>query len=147
MIENVALLYSVTKTLKDKFPKNNILIDDNEEEIKVPTFSVKISPLKFTNEFNWRKKLLNIHISFVEKVKKQESSLKMIDDLTELFDSNIYVNLRALPISEKDIKDTDDSVNLSMTLNFYDERTNLDKTPDTFYDALMEILKLNIHGE
>ena len=147
MIENVALLYSITKTLKDNFPKNNILIDDNEEEIKIPTFTVKISPLKSTNQFNWRKKLLNIHISFVEKVKKQESSLKMIDSLTELFDENIYVNSRALPIFQKDINDTDACVNLSMTLNFYDERTNPDATPDTIYDALMGILKLNITGE
>ena len=28
-----------------------------------------------------------------------------------------------------------------MSLNFYDERTNPDKTPDTIYDELMEILK------
>lgn len=147
MIENIALLYSITKKLKDNFPQNNILIDDNEEEIKVPTFSVKISPLKSTNQFNWRKKLLNIHISFIEKVKKQESSLKMVDDLTEVFDESIYVNLRALPIIQKDINDTDDSVNLMMTLNFFDERTNPDVTPDTIYEALMGILKLNITGE
>lgn len=147
MIENVELLYSITKKLKDNFPKNNILIDDNEEEIKVPTFHVKVSPLKSKNQFNWRNKLLNIHISFIEKVKKQESSLKMVDDLTELFDESIYVNLRALPIIQKDINDTDDSVNLMMTLNFFDERTNPDVTPDTIYDALMGILKLNITGE
>ena len=147
MIENVTLLYSITKTLKDNFPKNNILIDDNEEEIKVPTFHVKVSPLKNKNQFNLRNKLLNIHISFIEKVKKQESSLKMIDSLTELFDENIYVNSRALPIIQKDIDNTDDSVNLSMTLNFFDERTNPDVTPDTIYDALMGILKLNIIGE
>lgn len=144
MIENVAILYSVTKTLKDNFPKNNILIDDNEEEIKVPTFHVKVSPLKSKNQFNWRNKLLNIHISFIEKVKKQESSLRMMDSLTELFDDNIYVNSIALPILEKDINDTDDSVNMVMTLNFFDERTKPDITPDTIYDALMEILKLNI---
>lgn len=147
MIENTALLYSVTKTLKDKFPTNNILIDDNEEEIKIPTFHVKVSPLKSKNQFKWRNKLLNIHISFIEKVKKQESSLLMIDSLTELFDENIYVNSRALPIIEKDIDNTGDSVNLSMTLNFYDERTNPDVTPDTIYDALMGILKLNIIEE
>lgn len=144
MIENVAILYSVTKTLKDNFPKNNILIDDNEEEIKVPTFHVKVSPLKSKNQFNWRNKLLNIHISFIEKVKKQESSLKMMDSLAELFDENIYIDSIALPILEKDINDTDDSVNMTMTFNFFDERTKPDITPDTIYDALMEILKLNI---
>lgn len=144
MIENVAILYSVTKTLKDNFPKNNILIDDNEEEIKIPTFHVKVSPLKSKNQFNWRNKLLNIHISFIEKVKKQESSLRMMDSLAELFDENIYIDSIALPILEKDINNTDDSVNMTMTLNFFDERTKPDITPDTIYDALMEILKLNI---
>lgn len=148
IIENVELLYSVCRTLKDRFSNNNILIDDNEKEIKVPTFTVKISPLKNTNEFSRRKKLINIHISYVEEVKKQETSLKMIDDLTELFDSNIYVKSIALPISEKDIMDTNDSVNLSMTLNFYDGKAEpIPETPDAIYDALMGILKLNIVGE
>jgi hypothetical protein len=148
MIENVSLLYSVCKTLKDKFPSNNILIDENEEEIKVPTFSVEISPLKSNTEFSRRKKLVNIYISFVEKKKTQESSLKMIDELIELFDENIYVNSRALPIVDKDIGNTSDSINLTMTLNFYDGKAEPVKdTPDATYDALMGILKLNIIGE
>jgi len=147
VIENVALLYSVTKTLKDKFPTNNILIDDNETEIKVPTFHVKVSPLKSKNKFNWRNKLLNIYIEYIEPVKKQENSLRMLDELTELFDDNIYVNSIALPIGEKDTNSDADPVSMTMTLNFFDERTNPDVTPDTIYDALMGILKLNINGE
>lgn len=147
MIENVALLYSVCRTLKDKFPKNNILIDGNEEEIKVPTFHVKISPLKSKTEFNRRNKLLNIHISYAEKVIKQERYLKVLDELTELFDDNIYVNSRALPITDKVPNSDSDPVSMTMTLNFYDERTKPDSTPDTIYDDLMGILKLNIVDE
>jgi len=147
VIANVELLYSITRALKDNYPQNDILIDDNEAEIIVPTFHVKISPLKSRNQFNRRNKLLNIYIEYINPVKKQEDSLKMLDELTELFDENICVSSRALPIIQKDIKNTDDSVNLSMTLNFFDERMNPDVTPDTIYDALMGILKLNITEE
>ncbi|MBY6915416.1 DUF6838 family protein [Clostridium botulinum] len=145
MIENVELLYSVCKTLKDRFPKNNILIDDNKKEITVPTFSVKIKPLKSTNHFNFRKKLYNIYITFVEDVKTQENSLQMLDNLTELFDECIYVSSRALPILNKDINDNEDCINFMMTLNFYDGKAEpVPETPDATYDKLMGILKLNI---
>jgi hypothetical protein len=114
MIENVSLLYSVCRTLKDNYPKNNILIDDNEAEIVVPTFHVKISPLKSKNQFNWRNKLLNIHISFMEKVKRQENSLKILDELTELFDENFHVNSRALPIIDKVPNSDGDPVSITI---------------------------------
>ncbi|NFO30950.1 hypothetical protein FDB41_11780 [Clostridium botulinum] len=145
MIENVELLYSVCKTLKDRFPKNNILIDDNKKEITVPTFSVKIKPLKSTNHFDLRKKLYNIYITFVEDAKTQENSLQMLDNLTELFDESIYVKSRALPILNKDINDNEDCLNFMMTLNFYDGKAEpVPETPDATYDKLMGILKLNI---
>ncbi|MBW6408970.1 hypothetical protein KYD98_02600 [Clostridium sp. YB-6] len=139
------LLYSVCKTLKDRFPKNNIFIDDNKEEITVPTFNVKIKPLKSTNHFGSRKKLNNIYITFVEDVKTQENSLQMVDNLTELFDECIYVKSRALPILNKDIDNNDDCLNFMMTLNFYDGKAEpIPETPDATYDKLMGILKLNI---
>ncbi|NFO56393.1 hypothetical protein FDB39_05770 [Clostridium botulinum] len=145
MIENVELLYSVCKTLKDRFPKNNILIDDNKKEITIPTFSIKIKPLKSTNHFNFRKKLYNIYITFVEDIKTQENSLQMFDNLTELFDECIYVSSRALPILNKDINDNEDCINFMMTLNFYDGKAEpVPETPDATYDKLMGILKLNI---
>ncbi|AIY82168.1 hypothetical protein U728_1081 [Clostridium botulinum 202F] len=145
MIENVELLYSVCKTLKDRFPKNNIFIDDNKKEIIIPTFSIKIKPLKSTNHFNFRKKLCNIYITFVEDIKTQENSLKMIDDLTELFDEHICVKSRMLPILNKDINYNEDCLNFMMTLNFYDGKAEpVPETPDATYDKLMGILKLNI---
>lgn len=147
MIANIALLYSVTRKLKDNYPKYNILIDDNETEIVAPTFHVKISPLKSKNQFNRRNKLLNIHISYIEKVKKLENSLKVLDELTELFDDNIYVNSRALPIIDKIANSDADPVSITMALNFFDERTKPDQTPDSIYDDLMRILKLNIIAE
>ena len=147
MISNIALLYSITRKLKDNYPNYNILIDENETEIIVPTFHVKISPLKSTNQFNWRNKLLNIYISYIEKVKRQENSLKILDELTELFDDNIYVDSSALPIIDKEVNSDADPVSITMTLNFFDERSKPDKTPDTIYDDLMGILKLNIIAE
>ncbi|NFF21786.1 hypothetical protein FDF76_12860 [Clostridium botulinum] len=147
MIRYVDLLYSISKTLRENYPKATIKIDKkkSEEEIKNGLFYVTISPLNSKTFFNLRKKLLNVYIEFVEEVKTQESSLNKIDELTELFDESIYVNNRTLPILNKEPKDTDDNVILMFTLNYFDGKAEpVPETPDATYDKLMGILKLNI---
>lgn len=147
MIRYVDLLYSISKTLRENYPKATIKIDKkkSEEEIKNGLFYVTISPLNSKTFFNLRKKLLNVYIEFVEEVKTQESSLNKIDELTELFDESIYVNNRTLPILNKEPKDTDDNVILMFTLNYFDGKAEpISETPDATYDKLMGILKLNI---
>ncbi|NFI80956.1 hypothetical protein FDA42_09890 [Clostridium botulinum] len=147
MIRYVDLLYSISKILRENYPKATIKIDKkkSEEEIKNGLFYVTISPLNSKIFFNLRKKLLNVYIEFVEEVKTQESSLNKIDELTELFDESIYVNNRTLPILNKEPKDTDDNVILMFTLNYFDGKAEpVPETPDATYDKLMGILKLNI---
>ncbi|AGF56461.1 hypothetical protein B0P06_005270 [Clostridium saccharoperbutylacetonicum] len=147
MIKYVDLLYSITKKLRDNYPNASIKIDKkkSEKEIENGLFYVIVSPLKSDTSFNLRKKLLNIYIEYVEEDKTQESSLNKIDELTELFDENISVNNRVLPILNKEPKDTDDNVTLMFTLNYFDSKAEpIPETPDATYDALMGILKLNV---
>lgn len=147
MIKYVDLLYNISKTLRENYPKATIRIDKkkSEEEIKNGLFYVIVSPLTSTTSFNLRKKLVNVYIEFVEEVKTQESSLKLIDELTELFDENICIGNRALPILRKEIKDNDDNVTLMFTLNYFDGKAEyVPENPDATYDKLMETLKLNI---
>lgn len=150
MIEYVDLLYSVAKTLRENYPKAKIKPDKkkSEEEIKDGLFHVIVSPLDSTTSFNRRKKLLNIYIEYIEEVKTQESSLKMQQELEELFDEYIVVGKRYLPIGSKRFIDNDDNITLQMTLNYYDSKgEKAQETPDATYTALMELLHLEVNAE
>ncbi len=150
MIEYVDLLYSISKTLKENYPRAKVKIDKkkSEEEVKHGLFYIIVNPLKSSTSFNIRKKLVNVYIEFVEEIKTQESSLKMQQELEELFDETIYVENRALPILNKEIKRNDDNITLMFTLNYFDSKgEKAQETPDATYDKLMEILRLNIINE
>lgn len=150
MIRYVDLLYSIAKTLNENYPKAKIRIDKkkSETEIKNGLFYIIVSPLDSTTSFDRRKKLLNIYIEYVEEVKTQESSLNIQQDLEELFDEYIVVSERYLPIGAKRLTDNDDNITLQMTLNYYDSKGEKAKEkPDATYEALMEIVKLNIKND
>ena len=72
------ILYYTAKVLKGNFPKYNIYIDKNEEELTVPSFFINVSPLTQTYHFDGVKKLVNISISYVNKEWTQENRLNII---------------------------------------------------------------------
>jgi len=150
MIQYVDLLYSVSKTLKENYPKAKVRVNKkkSEKEIKDGLFYVIVSPLDSKIAFNRREKLLNIYIEYIENVKTQESSLKAQQELEELFDEYIEVNNRCIPISNKRLMDNDDNVTLQMTLKYYDSKgEKAQETPDATYTALMELLHLEVNSE
>ena len=150
MIQYVDLLYSVSKTLKENYPKAKVRIDKkkSEKEIKDGLFYVIVSPLDSKTAFNRREKLLNIYIEYIENVKTQESSLKAQQELEELFDEYIEVSGRCLPISNKRFMDNEDNITLQMTLKYYDSKgEKAQETPDATYTALMELLHLEVNAE
>lgn len=150
MIQYVDLLYSVSKTLKENYPKAKVRVDKkkSEKEIKDGLFYVIVSPLDSTTAFNSRKKLLNIYIEYIENIKTQESSLKMQQELEELFDEYIKVSGRCIPISNKRLMDNEDNITLQMTLKYYDSKgEKAQETPDATYTALMELLHLEVNAE
>ena len=157
MIEYVDLLYSISKRLRESYPKSVIKIDKkkSEKELKNGLFYIIVSPLNGSTSFELRKKLLNIYVEYVEEVKTQESSLKMEQALEELFDENIVVSgiynkhkvERHLPIINKTVSDNENSITLQMTLNYFDAKAEyVPELPDATYDELMKILKLNIES-
>ena len=147
MIQYVDILYSISKTLRENYPKAKIKIDKkkSETEIKNGLFYVIVSPLGSKTAFNLREKLLNIYIEYVEERKTQESSLKVQQELEELFDENIVVDNRYLPINNKKILDNDDNVTLQMTLKYFDNKSEkIEETANKKYTALMELLHLDV---
>lgn len=144
------VLYYTAKILKENFPKYNIYIDENEEEIPVPSFFIKITPLTQTYHFDWIQKLVNINISYVNKEWNQENRLNVIDAVTEAFRDRIIVGekkplRRALPVFQEDFEKTDDALIFTITLNYFDGRGRVDDL-NREYDKLMEIIHLNIKG-
>ena len=151
MVKYVDILLATTKILKKNFPKYNIYIDENKKQITIPSFYVKLMPLK-TEEVlsDKRMKLLNIYITYVNKTHYQEEQLDVMDELIESFDGiNIETNTvsRYLPIMSKDIV-YGDSITLKLTFKFLDDKRNPFKDDNnSAYSELMRILKLNVEIE
>ena len=61
MVQYVDILLATTKILKKNFPKYNIYIDENQKQIVIPSFYVKLVPLTNNESLsNKRMKLLNL---------------------------------------------------------------------------------------
>lgn len=150
MVKYVDILLATTKILKKNFPKYNIYIDENQKQITIPSFYVKLMPLK-TEEVlsDKRMKLLNIYITYVNKTHYQEEQLDVMDELIESFDGiNIKTNTvsRYLPIMSKDIV-YGDSITLKLTFKYLDDRKNIKDNPSKDYEDLMRIIKMNTYDE
>lgn len=150
MVKYVDILLATTKILKKNFPKYNIYIDENKKQITIPSFYVKLMPLK-TEEVlsDKRMKLLNIYITYVNKTHYQEEQLDVMDELIESFDGiNIETNTvsRYLPIMSKDIV-YGDSITLKLTFKYLDDRKNIKDNPSKDYEDLMRIIKMNTYDE
>lgn len=148
MVKYVDILLATTKILKKNFPKYNIYIDENKKQITIPSFYVKLMPLK-TEEVlsDKRMKLLNIYITYVNKTHYQEEQLDVMDELIESFDGiNIETDTvsRYLPIMSKDIV-YGDSITLKLTFKYLDDRKNIKDNPSKDYEDLMRIIKMNTY--
>lgn len=143
MIKNVDLLYSITSLLDDTFGYNISL--EQYEEVKAPTFFIKVSPLTNDSFLRYNEKLTNIVITYVDKVIIQESLLNIQNSLDDLFDLYIDVNKRKIVFDKKKFNITSDFLSMTLTLNYIDDKTVL---PDMDkYTKLMEILNLNEEGD
>lgn len=143
----VDILLYTAKALKENFPNYNLYVDNNEEAVSVPSFFIKVTPLTQTFRFDWVEKLVTISISYVNTEGYQEDKLKIIDAITEAFGDRIIVGekkprKRALPVIEQSFEEADALV-FNISLHYYDGKGKLgDESRE--YDALLEILKMNI---
>ena len=151
MVQYVDILLATTKILKKNFPKYNIYIDENQKQIVIPSFYVKLVPLTNNESLsNKRMKLLNLYITYVNKTSYQEEQLNVIDNLVEAFDGipiETKTVSRYLPIMNRDIV-YGDSITLKLTFKFLDDKRNPFKDDNnSAYSELMRILKLNVEIE
>lgn len=136
MIKYVELLYSATILLKNKFGYD-VFIKDNEKEVEEPTFFVKVTPLTTESYLRYSEKLVNIAITYTNKVVTQEDLLDIQSQLDELFDMYLKVGERKLTFKKK-FSANKDLLILTLTLDYLDGKTNI---PDADkYTKLMEEL-------
>ena len=148
----VDILLWTAKTLKANFPNYNIYVDEDEQEIIVPSFFIQVIPMKTTEGFDsFRNKMVNLIIQYVDRTARKEKKLQIIDDLDELIGKGLTVaqedgSLRVLPVFDKKPTLTNDSTIMLINLKYFDGHKNPAKPdePDRSYDDLMGILALNI---
>lgn len=155
MIRTVDTLLSVCKKLRTKtdWDEYEILVDEkttdeNEDTYEEtvndnPYFSVQVDMLNSTDSFKLREKLINIYIYYIDARNgnnRSERKLDVMDNLTELFDSNIQIDKSYLPIIRKDYLDNNSI--FKMTIKYYDNKSIENIPIEDKWDELMEVIKV-----
>lgn len=151
MINDVSLLYAITNKIRAEEKWNTkekcgILIDDNEEQIKVPTFSVRLNLMGTDNIIaNQRMKTMSATITYIKPNSKSLTldNLNIMDDLTELFDEYLELKTRKIPILSKDYLNNNSI--FKMTFKFVDSKATRNEKPDYTYDDLMKVVNFTVN--
>ena len=125
MIKYSAILYSFGKSIKDAFPKAILRCKKNEEDIKEPTFYVEVRPLQVTDYVNFKDKLLNITVTYIDAVEDIEKLNEVAEMLDDTLNLGIYVNKTFLLFDKKNFtfSDSQDFLSLNITLSYKDSQT------------------------
>lgn len=149
-VNYVDILLWTAKMLKTNYPTYNIYVDENEQNITVPSFFIDVVPTKIDEKFDYRKyKAVNLLIEYVDKKAFKQDKLQMIDDLDELIGQGIIVaqsngNKRTLPVFDKKPTISSDVTIMLITLEYFDGKAEpMSVQPSRTYDELMGILSLN----
>ena len=125
MIKYSAILYSFGKVIKDAFPKAILRCKKNNKDIKEPTFYIEVRPLQVTDYVNFKDKLLNVTVTYVDTVEdigKLNEVAEMLDDTLNL---GIRIDKTFLLFDRKNFtfSDSQDFLSLNITLSYKDSQT------------------------
>ena len=125
MIKYSAILYSFGKSIKEAFPKAILRCEKNNEDIKEPTFYVEVRPLQVTDYVNFKDKLLNITVTYVDAVEDIEKLNEVAEMLDDTLNLGIRVDKTFLLFDKKNFafSDSHDFLSLNITLSYKDTQT------------------------
>ena len=125
MIKYSAILYSFGKAIKDAFPKSILRCKKNEEDITQPTFYVEVRPLQVTDYVNFKDKLLNVTVTYVDAVEDIEKLNEVAEMLDDALNLGIRVDKTFLLFNNKNFtfSDSQDFLSLNITLSYKDSQT------------------------
>lgn len=141
MIKYNELLYFTGKRIKDHFKKCKLRVEKNQEDIKEPTFYVEIRPLNSNSYKSYIDKLVNITITYTDKIVDNEKLNDVLNELESIFDLGIKVKDTFLIFKNKTNTINDDFLTLNLTLTYKDDRYINDESET--YSALMEELYID----
>ena len=129
MMKYSAILYSFGKSIKDAFPKAILRCRKNEEDIKQPTFYIEVRPLQVTDYLNFKDKLLNITVTYVDTVEDIEKLNEVAETLDDTLNLGIRVDKTFLLFDKKNFtfSDSQDFLSLNITLSYKDSQTESDQ--------------------
>ena len=125
MIKYSAILYSFGKAIKDAFPKAILRCEKNNEDIKEPTFYVEVRPIKVVDYLNFKDKLLNVTVTYVDAVEDIEKLNEVAEMLDDTLNLGIRVDKTFLLFDNKNFtfSDSQDFLSLNITLSYKDSQT------------------------
>ena len=125
MIKHSAILYTFGKAIKDAFPNAILRCKKNEEDIKQPTFYIEVRPLQVTDYVNFKDKLLNVTVTYVDTVEDIGKLNEVAEMLDYTLNLGIRVNKTFLLFNSKNFafSDSHDFLSLNITLSYKDTQT------------------------
>lgn len=125
MIKYSSILYAFGKSIKESFPKAMLRCKKNEEDIKQPTFYVEVRPLQVTDYVNFKDKLLNVTVTYVDTVEDIEKLNEVAEMLDDALNLGIRVDKTFLLFDKKNFtfSDSQDFLSLNITLSYKDSQT------------------------
>jgi len=141
MIKYNELLYFTGKRIKDHFKKCKLRAEKNQKDIKEPTFYVEVRPLNSNSYKSYIDKLVNITITYTDKIVDNEKLNDVLNELESIFDLGIKVKDTFLIFKNKTNTINDDFLTLNLTLSYKDDRYINDESET--YSALMEELYID----
>ena len=125
MIKHSAILYSFGKAIKDAFPKAILRCKKNTEDIKEPTFYVEVRPIQIVDYLNFKDKLLNVTVTYVDAVEDVEKLNEVAEMLDDTLNVGICVDKTFLLFDNKNFtfSDSQDFLSLNITLSYKDSQT------------------------
>ena len=140
MIKYSAILYSFGKSIKEAFPKAILRCKKNNEDIKEPTFYVEVRPIKVVDYLNFKDKLLNITVTYVDTVENIEKLNEVAEMLDYTLNLGIRVNKTFLLFNSKNFafSDSHDFLSLNITLSYKDTQ-NIELESDKYTCMIEEL--------
>ena len=125
MIKYSAILYSFGRSIKEAFPKAVLRCKKNNEDIKEPTFYVEVRPLHVVDYLNFKDKLLNVTVTYIDTVEDIEKLNEVAETLDDALNLGIRVNKTFLLFNSKNFtfSDSHDFLSLNITLSYKDTQT------------------------
>ena len=90
---------AITKMLAKHFRDFDIIVDEQAEDVKIPTFFVSVRPIITNNGLHYHTKKVNIDITYVNEENNHEENLEITDKLQELLYLDFKVGNKTLLIN------------------------------------------------